>query len=70
MEQTKAGGAKVSQTLREKYGDNYWKEIGSLGGAKKTANTKNKGFGSNRDLAKTAGAIGGRNGKRTKNEAV
>lgn len=56
MSGNKIGGAKVRQTLIDKYGEDHWKNLGRIGG--KTKNS-NKGFGSNRELARTAGKIGG-----------
>ena len=43
MSNTKAGGKKVSVTLKSKYGENYFKEMGAIGGKVKNPN---KGFGS------------------------
>lgn len=66
MSNTKEGGKKVAVTNKKIHGDDYYQRIGALGGSKKTVNTKNKGFGTNRELAKSAGAVGGRISRRTK----
>jgi hypothetical protein len=57
MGNTKAGGIKVAETNKRLYGDDYYVKIGALGGKIKN---KNKGFGSNRELAKIAGSKGGK----------
>ena len=63
---------KRKQTLIAKHGSeeavNEWfRSLGSLGGVKCNPN---KGFGSNRELASKAGAIGGKIGKRGKAKNV
>lgn len=76
MAGTKEGGLKLAQTIRAKYGDNYWVEMGSKGGSVKNPQ---KGFGSDsrnlidkllghEKLAVRAGRIGGAKSKRTKVE--
>lgn len=71
MAGTKDGGLSASRTNKERY-DNvspykeaggYYAYIGAMGG-KKTGATK--GFGQNRELARIAGAKGGRKSRRTK----
>lgn len=56
MAQTKEGAKKALATIREKYGKDYYKAVGRIGGV---ARNPNKGFGTNRELARTAGAKGG-----------
>lgn len=65
MGNTKAGGRKVSATIRAKYGDDFWQKAGAQGGL---AKCKKKGFASDkvgadgltgRQRAKKVGAIGG-----------
>lgn len=56
MSNTKAGGIKVAETNKRLYGDDYYVKIGAMGGKIKNGN---KGFGSNRELAKIAGRKGG-----------
>lgn len=63
MSQTLAGAKKTAATNKRKYGENYYAEIGSLGGKKKNPN---KGFGSNKELARTAGTKGGAISRRGK----
>jgi len=47
-----AGGAKARDTNIKKYGEDYYKKIGKLGGEKQ--NPK-KGFGTHKELAKIMG---------------
>jgi uncharacterized protein len=54
MAGTKIGGAKASQTNREKDPD-FYKKIGAIGGRKGTTG----GFFANRELARIAGKKGG-----------
>jgi len=61
MSQTKEGGIKTAITNKAKYGEDYYKNIGSKGGKKKNPL---KGFGSNRELASAAGSKGGKISKR------
>jgi general stress protein YciG len=60
MAGTKTGGAKAAATNRKKYGDNFYAEIGAKGGR----NGHTGGFASNPELAKIAGAKGGKASKR------
>ena len=62
MSGTKSGGLKAAATNKEKYGDNYYAEIGAKGGR----NGHTGGFASNRELARIAGAKGGSMSKRGK----
>lgn len=61
MAGTKEGGAKAAATNKTKYGADFYKKIGSVGG--KNGNTG--GFYANRVLARIAGAKGGRLSRRT-----
>lgn len=63
MTGTKEGGIKTRQTNYEKYGKDHYKRIGSLGG--RVSGIK-KGFALNPELARKAGAKGGRISKRGK----
>lgn len=57
MSGTKEGGKRASATNRAKFGSDYYREIGSLGGKKKNPN---KGFGSmDKEKVKAAGKLGG-----------
>jgi general stress protein YciG len=60
MAGTTAGGRKAAQTNRKKYGHDFYAEIGRKGGR----NGHTGGFAANPELAKIAGAIGGRKSKR------
>jgi len=66
MAGTKAGGMKAAATNKAKYGDNFYARIGAAGGQKGTTG----GFYANRDLARIAGARGGRVSRRTKKVVV
>ncbi len=62
MAGTKLGGAKAAATNRAKYGKDFYARIGSMGG--KIGRTG--GFYANRELARIAGARGGRISRRGK----
>lgn len=64
MAGTKTGGSKAAQTIKEKYGEDYYTKIGAMGG--KTKTTKKKGFAANPELARRAGQLGGKNSSRAK----
>lgn len=60
MAGTKAGGLKTAQTLKQKYGDDYFSRMGKKGGQ----NGHTGGFAANPALAKLAGQKGGKISKR------
>lgn len=60
MAGTKAGGKKAAATNKAKYGENFYAEMGRIGGR----NGHTGGFASNPELAKRAGRIGGLKSKR------
>lgn len=62
MAGTKAGGEAAAKTNKTKYGPDFYAKIGAAGGKK----GKTGGFYANRDLAREAGARGGRVSRRTK----
>lgn len=62
MAGTKAGGMAAAQTNKAKYGSDFYAKIGAKGG--KLGHTG--GFAANRDLARVAGAKGGRISRRTR----
>ncbi len=62
MAGTKAGGKKAAATNRTKYGKDFYAEIGRKGGK----NGHTGGFAANPELAKIAGAKGGRISRRGK----
>jgi hypothetical protein len=66
MPGTKIGGLKAAQTNKELHGEDFYKRIGAAGGKKGTTG----GFYVNRDLARTAGAIGGTISKRKKKSTL
>lgn len=67
MAGTKAGGIAAVKTNKAKYGNDFYKKIGTMGGSVKNPN---KGFGRlTREEVSRLGSIGGtisRKGKRTK----
>ncbi|OGL34737.1 hypothetical protein A3F05_04140 [Candidatus Saccharibacteria bacterium RIFCSPHIGHO2_12_FULL_47_17] len=62
MAGTKLGGAKAAATNKKKYGKDFYARIGAMGGK----NGHTGGFYANRELARTAGARGGRISRRGK----
>ena len=60
MSGTVAGGLKASKTNRKLYGDNYYAEMGRKGGM----SGHTGGFAANKELARRAGAKGGRKSRR------
>jgi uncharacterized protein len=65
MAGTKAGGEAAAKTNKAKYGADFYAKIGAAGGKK----GKTGGFAANRELARIAGARGGRVSRRTKKAA-
>ena len=66
MAGTKVGGKAAASTNKEKYGADFYAKIGAMGGKK----GRTGGFYANRDLAREAGAKGGRISRRTKKTEV
>lgn len=66
MAGTKAGGKAAAKTNKAKYGADFYGRIGAIGGKK----GKTGGFWANRELARIAGAKGGRISRRTKKVAA
>ena len=69
MPGTKIGGLKAAKTNKEKYGDDFYKQIGMRGGM----NGNTGGFYANPELARRAGAKGGaisRRGEATKTKEM
>lgn len=62
MAGTKAGGRAAAATNKAKYGSDFYAKIGAKGGHI----GRTGGFFANRDLARIAGAKGGRISRRTK----
>jgi general stress protein YciG len=62
MAGTIQGGKSAAATNKAKYGKDFYARIGAMGGKKGTTG----GFAANRELARQAGAKGGRISRRTK----
>ena len=62
MAGTKAGGIAARDTNYARHGRDFYKRIGAIGGKK----GKTGGFFANRELARIAGAKGGKISRRTK----
>lgn len=60
MPGTKKGGQKAAQTNKNRYGRDFYVKIGSTGGKK----SRGGGFAKNPELARIAGAKGGRASKK------
>lgn len=65
MAGTIAGGKAAAATNKRLYGSDWYAKIGAMGGKK----GKTGGFFANRELARIAGAKGGRISRRTKKVA-
>ncbi len=66
MAGTKQGGKAAAATNKSKYGPDFYAKIGAMGGKK----GRTGGFYANRELARKAGAMGGRISRRTKKTAA
>lgn len=62
MSGTRAGGLKCAATNKLKHGDDFYKQIGSQGGSAK--HKAPRWFETHPELAKKAGAIGGKRSSR------
>lgn len=62
MAGTKVGGVKAAATNKAKHGSDFYARIGAKGGR----NGHTGGFAANPELARVAGAKGGRISRRTK----
>jgi len=62
MPGTVIGGKRAAQTNKKRYGKNFYKRIGALGGLKSTGG----GFAANPELARIAGKKGGSSPRRKK----
>jgi uncharacterized protein len=65
MAGTKNGGKSAAATNKAKYGADFYARIGAMGGKKGHTG----GFAANRELARSAGAKGGRISRRSKKVA-
>lgn len=66
MAGTKAGGMKAAATNKLRHGKDFYARIGAAGGKKGTTG----GFAANRELARAAGAKGGRISRRGKAKKI
>lgn len=66
MAGTKKGGEAAAVTNTSKYGKDFYKKIGAMGGKK----GRTGGFFANRELARIAGAKGGRISRRRPKDAA
>lgn len=64
MAGSKEGGIKTREAVYKKYGPDYYRNIGKTGGQNGRGPDYKGGFASNRELASTAGAKGGRISRR------
>ncbi len=64
---TRSGGIKASATNKEKYGADYYAQIGFKGGR---ATGTRGGFAANPELAKRAGRLGGSRSKRGSEQEI
>lgn len=67
MAGSKEGGRKAAATNKAKYGEDFYQNIGAMGGKNSTTG----GFWADRELARTAGRKGGlisRRGKKVSHE--
>lgn len=55
------GGKLAALTNKRQHGENFYSEVGKIGGSVKGVK---KGFAANPDLAKSAGSLGGKNSRR------
>ena len=62
MPGTKLGGKRAAETNKKRHGKDFYAKIGATGGKK----GRTGGFYANRELARIAGAKGGRISRRTK----
>ncbi len=62
MAGTKTGGRAAASTNKKRYGKDFYARIGAMGGKKGHTG----GFAANRELARVAGAKGGRISRRRK----
>jgi general stress protein YciG len=70
MAGTKLGGALAAETNKKLYGEDFYGHIGRMGGKKGKKDGVVKGFDANRELARTAGAKGGRISRRTSKRRI
>jgi general stress protein YciG len=59
---TRTGGLQAAEKVKKLYGEDFFQKIGAIGGKKGTTG----GFAANKELARIAGAKGGRISRRRK----
>lgn len=64
MAGTKLGGLKAAETNKKLHGENFYARIGKKGGQNGRGPEYKGGFAGNPELARRAGAIGGKKSKR------
>lgn len=62
MSGTREGGVRAAETNKSRYGKDFYRKIGAVGGKKSTTG----GFAANPELAREAGRKGGKKSKRRK----
>ncbi|MEX0748405.1 MAG: hypothetical protein WD467_01175 [Candidatus Saccharimonadales bacterium] len=62
MAGTKNGGVRAAQTNKQRHGADFYARIGQAGGRI----SRGGGFAANRELARKAGALGGKRSRRGK----
>lgn len=62
MSGTRNGGEKAASTNKKRYGKNFYERIGAMGGKI----SRGGGFAANPELARTAGAKGGKASRKNK----
>lgn len=68
MAGNQTGGAKAAATNKARYGKDFYRIQGAKGGAKGAKDGAIKGFAANRELARMAGARGGKVSRKPKAE--
>lgn len=68
MAGNKKGGLKAVATIKKRYGEDFYVNIGRKGGT--AYHARPRGFAANIELASIAGAKGGRISRRTKRRAI
>ena len=66
MSGNRTGGLKARDKIKKTFGEDFYKKIGAIGGK----NGHTGGFYADRELARRAGAIGGRISRRRPQNAV
>lgn len=66
MSGTKIGGVKAAATNKKKWGKDFYKRIGALGGQK----SKGGGFAANPEIAREAGRRGGLKSRKNKKKEL